>query len=66
MPLLISFDNINATHELLKSGEMLATVDQYGDRLAIYGIEYALQILRDGSVPSDRKTPVSLVTATDL
>lgn len=63
---VIGFDNISATHELIKNGELLATVDQYGDQLAIHGIEYALQILRDGVVPSDRKTAVSLITATDL
>ena len=64
--LVIGFDNISATHELLRNGEMLATADQYGSQLAIYGIEYALQILRDGTVPDDRKTPVDLITAGDL
>jgi ribose transport system substrate-binding protein len=63
---VIGFDNIAATHELLRSGDMLATGDQYGDKLAIYGIEYALQILLDGELPADRKTPVKLVTAADL
>ncbi|MCH7821608.1 MAG: sugar ABC transporter substrate-binding protein [Proteobacteria bacterium] len=63
---VIGFDNIAATHELLRNGELLATVDQYGDQLAIFGIEYGLLILRDGEVPADRKTPVSLVTAGDL
>ena len=62
---VVGFDNISATQQLLKNGELLATVDQYGDQLAIYGIEYALQILRDGIVPSDRKTAVSLITATE-
>jgi len=63
---VIGFDNITATHEMLRNGDLLATVDQFGDQLAIYGIEYALQILRDGSVPADRKTPVTLVTAANL
>jgi len=63
---VIGFDNIGATHELLRNGELLATVDQYGDQLAIFGIEYGLLILRDGEVPADRRTPVSLVTAGDL
>ena len=63
---VIGFDNIDATHELLKSGDMLATGDQYGDKLAIYGIEYALQIQRDGVVPANKKTPVKLVTADDI
>ncbi len=64
--LVIGFDNISATHELLRNGDMLATADQYGSQLAIYGIEYALQILRDGTVPDDRKTPVDLITAGNL
>jgi len=63
---VVGFDNISAARELLKSGELLATVDQYGDQLAIFGIEYALQILSDGTVPQDRKTAVSLITASDL
>lgn len=63
---VVGFDNISATHELLRHGDMLATADQYGSRLAIYGIEYALQILREGTVPDDRKTPVDLITADNL
>ena len=63
---VVGFDNISAARELMKSGELLATVDQYGDQLAIFGIEYALQILSDGTVPQDRKTAVSLITASDL
>lgn len=63
---VVGFDNISAAQELLKSGELLATVDQYGDQLAIFGIEYALQILSDGTLPKDRKTAVSLITANDL
>jgi ribose transport system substrate-binding protein len=63
---VVGFDNIKAAGELLKSGELLATVDQYGNQLAIFGIEYGLQILRDGNVPANRRTPVSLITASDL
>jgi len=63
---VVGYDNISATHELLRNGDMLATADQHGDQLAIYGIEVALQILRDGTVPADRMTPVDLITASDL
>ena len=63
---VVGFDNISATHELLRNGDMFATADQYGSQLAIYGVEYALQILRDGSVPDDRETRVDLITASDL
>ena len=61
--LIGGFDNISAIRELLADGRVLATADQHGDQLAVYGIEYALQILRDKKAPSDRKTPVDLITA---
>ncbi|MFK8053480.1 MAG: substrate-binding domain-containing protein [Woeseiaceae bacterium] len=60
---VIGYDNIDAARALLRDGDMLATVDQYGDQLAIYGIEYGLQILETGLVPADKQTPVRLVTA---
>ncbi len=63
---VVGFDNISATHDLIRNGDMLATADQYGSQLAIYGIEFALQILRDGTVPEDKRTPVDLITADDL
>jgi ribose transport system substrate-binding protein len=63
---VIGYDNIDAARKLLIAGDMLATVDQYGDQLAIYGIEYGLQILRSGNVPADKQTPVRLVTASSL
>mgnify|MGYP001828300555 CR=1 FL=1 len=63
---VIGYDNIDAARELLSAGDMLATVDQYGDQLAIYGIEYGLQILNSGRIPADKQTPVRLVTADSL
>lgn len=63
--LLVGFDNIAAAQELIKTGRLLATADQYGDQLAVFGIEYALQILA-GSAPGDKQTPVDLVTLETL
>ena len=60
---VVGFDNISAANKLLQSRELLATADQHGDQLAVFGIEYALQILDTGAVPADRKTPVDLITA---
>ena len=57
------FDNISAIRELLADGRVLATADQHADQLAVFGIEYALQILRDRKTPGDRSTPVDLITA---
>jgi ribose transport system substrate-binding protein len=47
------FDNISAIRELLADGRVLATADQHADQLAVLGIEYALQILRDRKTPGD-------------
>lgn len=60
---VVGFDNISAVHALVGSGEILATVDQHGDKLAVYGIEYALEMLHNKSVPADKETPVDLITA---
>ena len=64
--LIVGFDNISAANALVQSGEMLATADQYGGKLAVFGIEYGLQILKKGITPEDRKTPVDLITAAQM
>ena len=64
--MVIGFDNISAVNQLIRDGQILATVDQHGDRLAIYGIEYALKIIKNKETPGDRETPVDLITAEGL
>jgi ribose transport system substrate-binding protein len=59
---VVGFDNISAVRPLLADGRMLATADQHGDLLAVYGIEYALEILKTKAAPADRETRVDLVT----
>ena len=61
--LVVGFDNIAAVRQLLDEGRILATADQHGDRLAVYGIEFALRLLRKEASPEDRQTPVDVVTA---
>jgi ribose transport system substrate-binding protein len=63
---VIGFDNIQAVRQLLKDGQVLATVDQHGDQLAVYGIEYALESLKNKTSPADRETKVDLITAEQL
>jgi ribose transport system substrate-binding protein len=60
---VVGFDNISAVAALLKEGKMLATADQHADQIAVFGIEYALQLLKTHSAPADRETPVDLITA---
>jgi ribose transport system substrate-binding protein len=61
--LIVGFDNIAAVQQLLQDGRVLATADQHADQLAVFGIEYALQILRGASQPQDKQTPVDVITA---
>ena len=59
---VVGFDNIAAVRQMLADGRVLATADQHGDQLAVYGIEYALGLLRGDTAPQDRETPVDVVT----
>jgi ribose transport system substrate-binding protein len=64
---VVGFDNIGAVQEAVKKGTMAATADQHGDKLAVYGIEYALKLLSDSTAQvEDRETPVDLITAENL
>lgn len=59
---IVGFDNIAAVKPLLADGRLLATADQHGDQLAVFGIEAALKILKDKTTPADQQTPVDVVT----
>jgi ribose transport system substrate-binding protein len=64
---VVGFDNISAAQEAIRQGKMLATADQHGDQLAVFGIELALKLLQDPkSLLEDRETPVDLITAGSL
>ncbi len=63
---VVGFDNISAVQPMLKDGRMLATADQYGGKLAVFGIEAALQILKGEAAPEDKTTAVDLVTKESL
>jgi ribose transport system substrate-binding protein len=59
---IVGFDNIAALKPLLDDGRVLATADQHGDKLAVYGIQAALKVLQDNTPPADQQTPVDVVT----
>jgi ribose transport system substrate-binding protein len=60
--LVAGFDNISAVRPLLDKGHVVATADQHADRLAVFGIEAALKILKGEAPPADQTTAVDLVT----
>jgi ribose transport system substrate-binding protein len=64
--LVVGYDNIAAVKQLLREGRVLATADQHADQLAVFGIGYALEMLKTKAAPADRETPVELVTAASV
>ncbi|MGZ5529444.1 MAG: substrate-binding domain-containing protein [Limisphaerales bacterium] len=60
--LVAGFDNISAIRPLIEKGAVVATADQHGDQLAVFGIEAALKILKGQAPPADQTTPVDLIT----
>ncbi len=64
---IVGFDNIAAVQQAIRDGKVLATADQHGDQLAVYGIEMALKILAEPGVEMrDSETPIDVVTAETL
>ena len=64
---IVGFDNIPAVQQAIKEGQILATADQHGGELAVFGIEHALRLIADPEAKvEDRETPVDLITAEDL
>jgi ribose transport system substrate-binding protein len=56
------FDNISAVQQLIKEGKVVATADQHGDELAVFGIQYALDgLAHKGQVGADQETKVDLI-----
>lgn len=64
--LIVGFDNIGAVREAIRDGKILATVDQHGGELAVFGIEAALAELNGEPAAGDVETAVDLVTADTL
>lgn len=61
---VVGFDNIAAVQQAIREGQILATADQHGGELAVFGIEHALRLIEDPDTKiEDRETPVDLITA---
>lgn len=63
---VVGFDNIPAVQPLVKAGKMLATIEQYGARMAVIGIDYGLRELKGETFKGWVKTPIKLILAKDL
>lgn len=63
---VVGFDNIPAVQPLLESGELLATIDQFGSQMAVFGINFGLRELVGESFCGWVQTPVKLITKAEL
>lgn len=59
--LVAGFDDIAAIRPMIADGRLVATADQHADRLATFGIEDALKVLKGNGTVADQTTPVDLV-----
>ncbi len=63
---IVGFDNITAIQAAIKEEKVLATADQHGGKLAVFGIEAALRELAGDGTGEDIETPVDLVNKETL
>lgn len=61
-----SFDNIPAIRPYVKSGAVVATLDQYGSKQAADGIDVAMKLLAGQKITGWQKTAIKLITKSDL
>lgn len=59
--LIAGFDNISAIQTMVADGRVLVTADQHSDKLAVFGIDKALAILKGTDPGQDVKTPVDII-----
>ena len=64
--LVVGYDNISAIKPMLADGRVLATVDQFGAKQAVFGIETALRAIKEHKAQKDLQpvveTTVTLIT----
>ena len=64
---VVGFDDIPAIRPLIKEGKVLATVDQFGTKMAANAIDYGLKSRADKKpLKGWIKTPIELVTAKNV
>ncbi len=65
--LVVGFDNVPAIRPLIKSGKVLATIDQFGAEMAANAIDLGIKSRKEGKpLTGWIKTPIKLITAEDL
>lgn len=63
---VIGFDNIPGVADAITDGKMLATVEQFGAQMAVFGIEFGIRTLEGEEFEGWTKTDIELVTSENI
>jgi ribose transport system substrate-binding protein len=63
---VVGFDNIPTVKSLIEGGKMLATVEQFGAKMAVFGIEYGLKTRAGEKFTGWIKTDIKLVDKSNI
>jgi ribose transport system substrate-binding protein len=63
---VVGFDNIPGVRPLIADGAMLATIEQFGADMAVFGIEFGLRELAGEEFCGWQLTPIETVTAANV
>jgi ribose transport system substrate-binding protein len=63
---VVGFDNIPTVKTLIENGEMLATVEQYGAKMAVFGIEYGMKTRAGEKFTGWIKTDIKLIDRSNI
>ncbi|MBN1418857.1 MAG: substrate-binding domain-containing protein [Planctomycetes bacterium] len=61
-----AYDNIDAARQAMKEGKLHGTIEQHPDEMGRKGVEAALTLIADESVPKEIPVPTDLVTPDDV
>lgn len=59
---VVGFDNLPEVESYLEDGSLSATVEQFGSKQAVFGIEAALKLINGDEVQDWEKTDIELIT----
>jgi ABC-type sugar transport system substrate-binding protein len=59
---LAGYDNIESVRDEMRNGRIHATVEQHPELMGQYGVELAWKALNGQRIPSNKRTPLDLIT----
>lgn len=64
--MVAGYDNLQAARVMIKSGKLLATIEQHPDKMGALAVQYAVDAIQGREIPADIPVPTDLITIDDL